>query len=201
MDLLNFCVLLFALGALPGPNNVLLATSSMNHGYKATLAHVYGSFTSFIIMEGLAYYGVALITGYKFVEMLFNVCGVAYIFYLGFKIVLNAHEENGDDGKSNTLPPLSFKQAFNIQWVNTKAMVVILSVAAVYAPVLSFSSYMFGALIIEMFIIQTWVLFGKGLSIFFCSECQRYYVNLAFGITLIIVAMLMLNTDLISEVL
>lgn len=197
--MLNFSLLLFALGASPGPNNIMLATSSMNHGYKATIPHILGSYTIFMIMEAIAYFGVSIVTSSVWIELALNIFGFLYIFYLGLKVIKHAHDSIKIDERQ-IMPPMSFKQAFMIQCVNTKAMVVVLSVASVYAPQLTFSWYMIGTMIVEVIIMHTWLLFGKGLAVLLRSELQQYFVNLGFGAMLIIVSIFMLNVDLIKEV-
>lgn len=194
---LNFSLLVFALAVSPGPNCIMLATSSMNHGYKATIPHTLGSFTNFMLMEAIAYFGISIITSNVWVQLILNILGVLYIFYIGVSIIKHAHSSINIDERK-VFPPLTFKQAFIMQCFNTNAMIVVLSIASVYAPVVTFSWYMIGIMIFEMLAMHVWLLFGKGLAVILRSERQQYFINLGFGVMLIVMSFFMLNVDLIK---
>ncbi|MFZ8993163.1 MAG: LysE family translocator, partial [Candidatus Puniceispirillaceae bacterium] len=62
MDLstaLSFTLFAFVAAFTPGPNNVMLAASGANFGFRASLPHIFGVFTGFILLVVAAGFGLA----------------------------------------------------------------------------------------------------------------------------------------------
>ena len=101
---------LFALvsSITPGPNNVMLATSGLNFGFRRTIPHLLGVSIGFTLMVFLV--GVGLGSVFQQVPALYTVlkyAGAAYLLYLAWKIA-NAGEMK--DGVSRARP-MTFLQA------------------------------------------------------------------------------------------
>ena len=128
---------LFALvsSITPGPNNVMLATSGLNFGFRRTIPHLLGVSIGFTLMVFLV--GVGLGSVFQQVPALYTVlkhAGAAYLLYLAWKIA-NAGEMK--DGVSRARP-MTFLQAAAFQWVNPKAWVMAVGIIATYTPQASF---------------------------------------------------------------
>ena len=124
---------LFALvsSITPGPNNVMLATSGLNFGFRRTIPHLLGVSIGFTLMVFLV--GVGLGSVFQQVPALYTVlkyAGAAYLLYLAWKIA-NAGEMK--DGVSRARP-MTFLQAAAFQWVNPKAWVMAVGIIATYTP-------------------------------------------------------------------
>lgn len=159
--------LMFALvaGFTPGPNNLMVAASGVNFGYRRTLPHLAGIIIGFpvlMIAVGLGF--GELFQRYPFVHEALKLLGSAYLVYLSWKIAF----ANAASGSANHASPLSFLQAAAFQWVNPKAWIMVLSALATYTtPGEHYSLQvllMTGiALVVTFASSNTWCLFGVGL--------------------------------------
>ncbi|MEX0738323.1 MAG: LysE family translocator [Pseudohongiella sp.] len=86
MDLILFLVLAFGLIIIPGPNVIVIVTTSIVHGKARGLQTVAGTSCAMIVQllvaaVGTAWFVAALSEGLRWLKWL----GVAYLFYLGIK--------------------------------------------------------------------------------------------------------------------
>ena len=109
-------VLFFAFSTTitPGPNNIMIMSSGVNYGVKASLPHWLGICLGFPLMVLLVGLGFGLVFDrYPHLHQLIKVLGTAYLLYLAWRIA-SARPETIATGKSK---PLSFWQAAAFQWV------------------------------------------------------------------------------------
>lgn len=157
---------LFALvsSITPGPNNVMLAASGLNFGFRRSMPHLLGVNLGFTLMIFLV--GVGLGSVFQQVPQLYTVLkyvGAAYLLYLAWKIANSGGMEDGAvSGK-----PMTFLQAAAFQWVNPKAWVMAVGVIATYTPQAGFFSNLVIATlvcgIVNLPSIGIWVTFGTAL--------------------------------------
>lgn len=122
MDVIALITLAFVSSITPGPNNLMLLASGMNHGVRRSIPHVAGvsigfSFLLFVIALGLG----KVFERYSAIELGLKLAGAAYLSYLAWKIFNTsavAENEHSDE------PPMTFLQAVAFQWVNPKAWVM-----------------------------------------------------------------------------
>lgn len=157
---------LFALvsSITPGPNNVMLASSGLNFGFRRSLPHLLGVNLGFTLMIFLV--GVGLGSVFQQVPQLYSVlkyAGAAYLLYLAWKI---ANSGGMDDGQARG-KPFTFLQAAAFQWVNPKAWVMAVGVVATYTPQNGFFANLVIATIVcgvvNLPSIGIWVTFGTAL--------------------------------------
>ncbi len=157
---------LFALvsSITPGPNNVMLASSGLNFGFRRSLPHLLGVNLGFTLMIFLV--GVGLGSVFQQLPILYTVlkyAGAAYLLYLAWKIAGSGSMEDGVvRGK-----PFTFLQAAAFQWINPKAWVMAVGVVATYTPQTSFFANLVIATvvcgIVNLPSISIWVTFGTAL--------------------------------------
>jgi len=157
---------LFALvsSITPGPNNVMLASSGLNFGFRRSMPHLLGVNLGFTLMIFLV--GIGLGSVFQQVPELYTVlkyAGAAYLLYLAWKIANSGGMEDGDArGK-----PFTFLQAAAFQWVNPKAWVMAVGVVATYTPQNGFFANLVIATlvcgIVNLPSIGVWVTFGTAL--------------------------------------
>jgi len=157
---------LFALvsSITPGPNNVMLASSGLNFGFRRSLPHLLGVNLGFSLMIFLV--GIGLGSVFQQTPALYTVlkyAGAAYLLYLAWKIANSGPMEEGEArGK-----PFTFLQAAAFQWVNPKAWVMAVGVVATYTPQNGFFANLVIATlvcgIINLPSIGIWVTFGTAL--------------------------------------
>lgn len=148
----------------PGPNNVMLAASGLNFGFRRSMPHLLGVNLGFTLMIFLV--GVGLGSVFQQVPQLYTVLkyvGAAYLLYLAWKIANSGGMEDGAvSGK-----PMTFLQAAAFQWVNPKAWVMAVGVIATYTPQAGFFANLVIATvvcgIVNLPSIGVWVTFGTAL--------------------------------------
>jgi len=162
----------------PGPNNIMLAASGMNFGYRRTVPHLLGIASGFGLLVGLCAVGVgALYDAYPLTRIFLRVLGAGYFVYLAYRIATAGGIEMTGDGK-----PLTWTEALTFQFVNPKGWVVSLTSVASFMPDLG--SAVAGAVFMSTVAIavnlpctSSWVLFGKVLGRLFSSPKSRKVIN------------------------
>jgi len=129
-----FAVFFFALSSTitPGPNNIMMMSSGVNYGVRASLAHLCGICLGFPAMVLLVGLGFGLIfTALPWLHTVIKVIGVIYLLWLAWKIA------GSGAGQINTVQnkPLNFWQAAAFQWVNAKAWVMASGAIAAFTTV------------------------------------------------------------------
>lgn len=148
----------------PGPNNIMLASSGLNFGFRRTLPHMLGVNIGFSLMILLV--GAGLGAVFHSVPLLYTLLkygGAAYLLYLAWKIATAGEIREGD----RRARPFTFLQAAAFQWVNPKAWVMVVGVAATYIPESGFFMNLLVATvvcgIVNLPSISVWVTFGTAL--------------------------------------
>lgn len=115
----------------PGPNNLMLWGSGMNHGVRSTLPHLAGVSAGFSVLV----FGVAVGLGsvferYHAVEVALEVLGACYLAHLAHRIFTAPSV----DAPATAAPPMSFTGAALFQWVNPKAWVMAVTASTLLGP-------------------------------------------------------------------
>lgn len=129
-----FAVFFFALSSTitPGPNNIMMMSSGVNYGVRASLAHLCGICLGFPAMVLLVGLGFGLVfTALPWLHTLIKVVGVVYLLWLAWKIAGSGAGQI--DAVQNK--PLNFWQAAAFQWVNAKAWVMASGAIAAFTTV------------------------------------------------------------------
>ena len=121
VDVAALIPLAFVASITPGPNNLMLLASGMNHGARRSLPHLAGVSLGFAFLL----FAVALGLGSVFervtvVEVALTVTGSAYLLVLAWRI-FTTETVTAAEG---TARPLTFVEAAAFQWVNPKAWVM-----------------------------------------------------------------------------
>ena len=120
-----YVVTVLALMSTPGPSHLLMLSNSMAHGFKRSLATVAGDLTANLLQMLAAGLGLAaLLTVYGNALAVIKWLGVAYLIFLGIRIIRNAGTRNTD---SQEAAPASagklWLQGFITSATNPKAIV------------------------------------------------------------------------------
>ena len=182
MDLptiLSFTLFAFVSAFTPGPNNMMLASSGANFGFRASLPHISGvsaGFTSLLIAAGFELYNILKVISFFF------------LVYLALKI--------GTAGRAQARhhdQPIGFWQAAMFQLVNPKGVsVIISSVTAYTSSANAVVSEVFILFVVFSFVTIgstcTWTLFGmiigqilnteKKLRLFNCIMAALLFASL-----------------------
>ena len=180
---------LFALMAAitPGPNNIMLAASGANYGFRRTLPHIIGicfGFGCLVIAGGLGV-GRFLETFPQFFSIL-KMLALLFLLYLVWKVGTASSPKLSPDGK-----PMRFHTAALFQWVNPKGVTVVISAIAAYLETAS-SIWQALPVMVIVFVLVTaisaclWALIGSAISDFLSNRRYRITFNVTMAIALLL---------------
>ena len=163
--LLSLLWFAFAAAFTPGPNNIMVAASGANFGYRRTLPHMLGVAFGFTFMTIAVGLGLGQVfNAYPQLHTILKWVGSAYLIYLAWRIAT----ASGPAGVEAEGKPFTFFQAALFQWVNPKSWMV--GVSALSAFTTSGGDYLGETLMVAgvFFCISLpansfWCLFGTGV--------------------------------------
>jgi threonine/homoserine/homoserine lactone efflux protein len=158
----------FAAAALfsPGPNNIMLMASGLNHGFRRTLPHVAGVTLGFAFLVAVIGIGLgAMFATYPALQAILKYAGAAYLAYLA--VVIAMSRPAGSTGEAEG-QPMTFLGAALFQWVNVKGWVIAIGTVTAYAAI---AAYPWNIVVLSLLLLvigttssMTWVLFGTSLQ-------------------------------------
>ena len=114
----------------PGPNNLMLAASGVNFGFRRTLPHMLGISIGvgiqIVLVAGLLAWVMTWLDALR-LPLVF--VGCAYLLWLAWR-----QARAGQPGSSEKRQPLGFFGAALFQWVNPKAWMMVLNAAILFLP-------------------------------------------------------------------
>ena len=114
----------------PGPNNLMLAASGVNFGFRRTVPHMLGISIGHgiqvAIVAGLLAWVMAWLDEMRLGLVL---AGCAYLLWLAWR-----QAQAGQPGGGKSAQPLGFVGAALFQWVNPKAWMMVLNTAILFLP-------------------------------------------------------------------
>ncbi len=127
MDHTALVSLAFIASITPGPNNLMLWASGLNHGFRRTLRHLAGVSLGFALLLFLVALGLGQVfERYGRIEVALKLTGGTYLAYLAYRIFTAGTEARSEE----VADPLTFTQAALFQWVNPKAWVMATTAAS-----------------------------------------------------------------------
>ncbi|QZA82112.1 LysE family translocator [Deefgea piscis] len=130
--MLNIALITYVsiMSVTPGPNNLMLAASGGNFGFRRTLPHMLGisighAVQVFLVGMFLAWVMAVLSS----VRPILGVIGCAYLLWLSWQIWCAASPEGKQIAR-----PMSFLAAAAFQWINPKAWVMVLNTVILFLP-------------------------------------------------------------------
>lgn len=183
-------ILLFAASTTvtPGPNNVMIMASGLNHGIHKSLPHFLGICFGFPAMVVAVGFGIGVIfEQYPVLHEIIKIIGVLYLLYLAYVI---AHS-SGSTLQSKKSKPLTFLQAAIFQWVNPKAWIMATGAVAAYTT-LNANIYLEVLLIgLAFFVVAfpavgVWLVFGANFKKILKQTKHRQTFNFSMALLLVI---------------
>ena len=114
----------------PGPNNIMLAASGVNFGFRRTLPHLLGVSVGNSVQVLIVASGLAWVMGWlDALRLPLVVVGCGYLLWLALR-----QARAGQPGRGGRVSPLGFVAAALFQWVNPKAWMMVLNVAILFLP-------------------------------------------------------------------
>ncbi|MBS0533803.1 MAG: LysE family translocator [Proteobacteria bacterium] len=120
----------FVTAFTPGPNNIMVTASGVNFGFMRTVPHMAGITAGFVVLVVAAAAGLgAIFAAAPGLQTALKIAGALYMLWLAWKVA-NSRPDSG--AKVDLGRPMTFLQAAAFQWVNPKAVVMALTVIALY---------------------------------------------------------------------
>lgn len=120
----------FVTAFTPGPNNIMVTASGVNFGFMRTIPHMAGITVGFVVLVVAAAAGLgAVFAAAPALQTVLKIAGALYMLWLAWKVA-NSSPDSG--AKVDLGSPMTFLQAAAFQWVNPKAVVMALTVIALY---------------------------------------------------------------------
>lgn len=182
----------------PGPNNLMLASSGVNYGFRRTLPHMLGislgcAAQVFITASLLAW----ALQWLQAARLPLAVAGCIYLLWLSWKIARSGSPQGVAEGR-----PMSFIAAALFQWVNPKAWVMVLNAAILFMP--ADASQRLGAALLLAVIfavvnlpcISLWAWLGERLRHLLSAARGLLLFNLSMGLLMAATALYLLLDEL-----
>jgi threonine/homoserine/homoserine lactone efflux protein len=148
----------------PGPNNVMLLSSGLTHGFRRTLPHIAGVTFGVAFMVAAVGLGFGTVfIAYPVLQTILKYAGAAYLIYLAAAIAMSGPPSK----EGHQRRPMTFWGAAVFQWINVKGWVMVIGTITAYAAIASFpwNIVIQTAISLVMGTLSTvaWALFGSGL--------------------------------------
>ena len=183
-------------GFTPGPNNLMLAASGANFGFRRTLPHLLGIVCGFPLVVLATGLGLGTVfQSHPDVHGIMKFVGAAFLIYLAWRIATS------DPAAPNAAlgRPLTFIEAALFQWVNIKGWVFAIGAITTYTTVggrvaSELAVILAISLLVTIGSTTAWTGFGVGLSQFLQGSTvvrRVFNVGMAALLVLSIVPVLM----------
>ena len=127
-SLLPLIAFAFAASVTPGPNNALVTANAAANGWRATWPHILGNGAGFSLMIVLVGAGLAgVLAAQPLLAAAMRWGAMAWLVWLAFKIASGPVDAAAGGGMR-----FGFVKAVLFQWVNPKAWLLALSIAAAW---------------------------------------------------------------------
>ncbi|BAL22643.1 LysE family translocator [Azoarcus sp. KH32C] len=114
----------------PGPNNLMLAASGVNFGFRRTVPHMLGISIGHAVQVAIVATALAWVLAWiEAARPALVGAGCAYLLWLAWR-----QARAGEPGAGGKSRPLGFVGAALFQWVNPKAWMMVLNVAILFLP-------------------------------------------------------------------
>ncbi len=185
--ILAFLPFLVSMSFTPGPNNIMVASSGVNFGFRATIPHMLGIAVGVASMMLLIGFGLGqLFVAAPLVHRVLKIVGAAYLLYLAWRIATAS-----DVGTTARIArPLTLLQGAAFQCVNVKGWIIAVSAITTYTvidaslpiqicQIAALSAFMAFASVV------CWTLFGQWLRQFLNTPGRLRGFNYSMALLLI----------------
>ncbi len=185
----------FINSATPGPNNIMLASSGVNFGFKRTIPHFLGVYLGFLVMLTIVCFGLGeIFTHFPMIQPFMKYAGSLYLLYLAWRIYQSSNISN-----ANVAKPLTFIEAALFQYINPKAWILAGTIPSAFvlsSPVTTTDIALLvgGHALVSLPAILFWVIAGTQLKRFLSSPKALKAFNIVMALLLVMtVAMILLS--------
>lgn len=202
---LGLATFAFVATVTPGPNNLMVMSSTMLFGIKKTLPHMVGIQFGFSAMMVAAVLGVgSILVRHPEAQQFVKWAGAAWFCWLGLTYMKEAFRKAESDytlerGKKVSSRPLRFVEAALFQIANPKALALVLSSSGLYVEIADTMAARAAIMVAVFVLIGTpcsffWMMLGQSLRRSMEREVVRRAVNLVMALLIFgVVAVILLH--------
>lgn len=188
--LLAFALFALATSITPGPNNIMLMSSGVNFGFRASLPHMLGVAFGFAILLISTGFGLGeLFARFPDIYVVMKWLGVVYFIYYAWKLASAPIKPMQANGSVATHRAWRFRDAVAFQWINPKGWIMAVGAFSSYVPAMSKAGVIVGAVLVFSLIALPcfilWVSFGAHLRRYLEQGQRRRYFNVGMAALLI----------------
>lgn len=184
----------FSMSITPGPTNIIMMSTGVNHGFKSTLPFATGSATGFTLLVLIVSlgFGSTMSENQELMQVL-SYFGAILISYMGYQI---AFSSGPTDETDESVP--SFLQGAILQWINPKSWIACLAGVSAFNLAIGgerLALYMVVYMIVGYSCVLAWGFAGSKISRFLKDEKNLRLFNLVMGGSLLLVAIYLAFVD------
>ena len=176
----------------PGPVNITILSTSLNHGFIKAFPFISGATIGFILLLICVGFGFSkIINTYPIIFKSLEFLGSVFIIYIGYKIL--SSKPKIEIHHNNSIP--NFLDGFLLQWLNPKAWIACVSGAALFsapntnAPFIVFICIYF---LICYLSLALWGALGEKLTMILSNSKRILLFNRLMGFSLIFISIYMI---------
>ncbi len=115
----------------PGPVNMMIIASGINHGFRPTFLFISGATIGFTLLLIMIALGLSTVyEQYSSAFSILEILGALFICYMGYKIATSKGELEVDEQEKKYL---KFHEGFLLQWLNPKAWIACISGVSMFS--------------------------------------------------------------------
>lgn len=184
----SFFLFSIVMAFTPGPNNIMIMTSGLNHGLRASLPHLAGigfGMPAMFLALGLGF-GVVF-ERFPALHFVIKVVGTLYLIYLAWCIARSSSVKTKQGGAK----PFTFLQAILFQWVNPKGWIFVMTTIGTFTVVgqhflVQMLSIALVFVVVGFLSGGSWLLFGFSLQKLLEKPLYRNVFNITMALFLLI---------------
>ena len=190
----------------PGPNNFIIMNTSAKKGFKAALLQISAVLIGSVALSLIAWWGGAkTITSSSELKNIISILGAGYLTWLGSLVMFSATAKN-NESRSNSASlvklPDSFLQVFIFQFLNPKALILIITVSTELSSLYSGYTALIVQLVILFFVsgscLIIWSTMGYALSKCIKNKLVHFWFHIVMGSILVIPSLFIVGTNLVE---
>lgn len=182
----------------PGPNNILLMSSGALFGWQRSLPHLAGVLLGFAILMSSAVFGLgSVVAQWPWLVIIVRVFGAAWLAWMSLRYFLAGMYGPKATAASAPAPisrPFRFHEGVLFQWVNPKALILVISAAGAYIAIAD-SIVQRALIIVGVFFLaglvssSLWMIAGDALNRSMSSGKSAKYLNFGMGVLILLTAL------------
>ena len=187
--ILAFLPFLVSMSFTPGPNNIMVASSGVNFGFRATVPHMIGIPIGVATMLLLVGFGLGqLFLAMPLVHQTLKVIGTLYLVYLAWRIATVT--ATGVGAATRIGRPLTLLQGAAFQCVNIKGWIIAVSAITTYTVIdaslpLQIVEIAVLSALMALLSVVCWTIFGQWLRQFLNTSNRLRWFNYSMAFLLL----------------